>query len=156
MGFFTELATIAEGVSLTLHIKQKNGKFTLSIMPDKVDKVQPLLTTKTPEELDAELIGMLRKPLELAKEFFVNEAAYEESLKNTSSGKKLDKAKAPNTTSTEKTKPAQKKDKKEGDQAIKTGDTPSKKSADKSTRTSLPEPIPKDPAPEVPQQLTIV
>ncbi len=54
MNFFEQLAAMG-GVDMTLRIMQKNDKLTINIMPgSKVSKMQPIIITGTPAELDEE------------------------------------------------------------------------------------------------------
>lgn len=53
-GFFSRLKSFGAGMDIRMHIMEKNGKFTLSILPHASDKssIQPVYLTGTPEELD--------------------------------------------------------------------------------------------------------
>lgn len=82
MDFFKQLHEISDGLDITMRIKAKNGKLTISVLPDNIDKVQPLITTGTPEHLDAEFIEAIRKPLADTKLAIANLQEYEQSVKD--------------------------------------------------------------------------
>lgn len=82
MKFFKELTELLQGVQVTLTIKEKNGKVSVSVLPDSVDKVQPLVVTATAEELDKEFIEAIRKPIAAVQEVIVHNEAYEKSLED--------------------------------------------------------------------------
>jgi PRTRC genetic system protein E len=120
MDFFQQLVAISEGLDLTIRIKGKNGKLTVAVLPDSIDKLQPLTTTGTPEQLDADFIGAITKPLAEAK-LVVNEAEFNKSLKDakpkdapkpaaTSKAKEKSKKPAPAAKKAEKQKPEPKKE----------------------------------------------
>lgn len=102
MNFFKELTELLQGVQVTLTIKEKNGKVSVSVLPDSVDKVQPLVVTATAEELDSKFIDAIRKPIAAVQEVIVHNEAYEKSLEDA-------KKKAAEKKTEEKGKSADKK-----------------------------------------------
>lgn len=79
MDFFTRLSELITGMQLTMTIKEKNGKITVSVLPDGIDKVLPLIITATPEELDAQFIEKISKPIEQAG-LVINATEFEKSI----------------------------------------------------------------------------
>src|SRR4051812_23289596 len=114
MNFFEQLSAISEGLDLTIRIKGKNGKLTLSVLPDGIEKVQPLLLTGTPQELDEAFIEAIKQPLADTKTVLVNNESYQKELNELEKDKKkkLDekkkdqekKAAKPAATATQSTK----------------------------------------------------
>lgn len=80
MDFFKQLTTIAPGLDLTLKIKQKDGKLSISLLPDNIDKVHPLLLCGTPDELDEGFMAAITRPLSETKTLLANTADYISSL----------------------------------------------------------------------------
>lgn len=70
--FFKEIADLAKGMSLTVRINEKDGQLTVSVLPDNVENIQPLVASGTPEEMDAGLIEAIRQPLYDAKTLLKN------------------------------------------------------------------------------------
>ena len=139
MSFFREIAAISEGLDLTIRIKQKNGKLTISVLPDAIDKVQPLLTTGTPEWLDENFIKEITKPLATAQGV-VNAVGFTKSVEQAGIKKTG--------------KPVQKNQpdgKKEGEEEDEDEETKTKKpvaTKDKATlKSSTPPEAPKGPQP---------
>lgn len=153
MSFFTELAAISEGLDLTIRIKQKNGKLTVSVLPDKIDKVQPLITTGTPEQLDAEFIGAITKPLAETK-LVINQAEYEKSLKKPAPAKAATKGKGKKATEEDEDSEGQEAADAEKIAKAETKGKPKKKTQDKKKPIAKPESS-KEKEPEGPKQLSI-
>jgi PRTRC genetic system protein E len=54
MNFFNQLASLGTGLDVVMHIKEKNGKFTVSVMPggSNTSKARALVLTATAQDLD--------------------------------------------------------------------------------------------------------
>jgi PRTRC genetic system protein E len=74
MEFFKQLHAAANGVDLSITLKEKNGKFTISALPNVGDggSIKPLLATGTPEELDGDFHNLITKPLHEATTLISN------------------------------------------------------------------------------------
>src|SRR4028118_829939 len=96
MEFFQQLAGLSENLELTLRIKRKNDQLTISVMPDTLEDVQPVLITGTPAEMDEGFIKIIRRPLEVMNGLKTNatEAAKEfEAAANKTDAPPADKVK---------------------------------------------------------------
>lgn len=155
MDFFQQLAGISEGLDLTIRIKGKNGKLTISVLPESIEKVQPLITTGTPEQLDEQFFDSIRQPLTDAHQVVVNRAEFDQSLKDASDNKSASKKSVKNLTpevrGAEKVKREAAK-KKSKPAAAK----PEKKAAPAKEAKPKPEPKKEEPKKEGPTQLSIV
>lgn len=142
MSFFKELSQISEGLDLTIRIKGKNGKLTVSVLPDSIDKVQPLITTGTPEMLDEKFFDSIRQPLTDAHQVVVNREEFDKSLKDA-------KPKAAATDNKKTSKATPKK-------AAKAKPEKEKKAAPVKADKPKPEPKKEETKQEGPKQLSIV
>lgn len=113
MNFFQHIFDLADGVDLSIKIKRKNDKLTVSVLPGSSTSVTPLTVTATPEELDQGLDIIIVRPLLEVKALISNEAEFKKSIqersakteppvKGKSSGKK-------ETRGTKKEKPVNEK-----------------------------------------------
>lgn len=82
MNFFTELKELTTGMDLTIRMKEKNGKITVSVEPNVTNsgKIVPLIVTGTPEELDAEFIPLITAPLQESKIALLNVDQHKQSV----------------------------------------------------------------------------
>lgn len=94
MSLFTELSEVLEGNKLTIVVMQKNGILTVSVMPDGVKDVQPLIATGTPAEMDEHLAANIKAPLARAKEIVINSGGFNKDLEEAATDKPIAKAKA--------------------------------------------------------------
>lgn len=67
MNFFQNIFELTDGIDVTISIKRKNGKLTLSVLPQTTATIQPAIITGTPEELDAGFFDAVKAPIETAK-----------------------------------------------------------------------------------------
>jgi PRTRC genetic system protein E len=101
MNLFTELSNmLPDGVDLSLTIRKKGAEVTVSLMPKskKVDdpaqfKIQPLIITGTPEELDNEFVAAIKSPLSQSTGLLANMAEHEKSVKEAAANSKAEKDK---------------------------------------------------------------
>ena len=101
MNLFTELTKmLPDGVDLNLTIRKKGGQVTVSLMlkSQKVDdpakdKIQPLIVTGTPDELDNEFVDAIKSPLSKSTGLLGNMAQYEKSVKEAEANSKAEKEK---------------------------------------------------------------
>lgn len=70
MDFFKKLFELSDA-DVTLHIKRKNDKLTISLMPEAANQITPIIITGTPEELDEEFFNKINPALENATELSV-------------------------------------------------------------------------------------
>jgi PRTRC genetic system protein E len=131
MEFFKLLAAqFPAGLDLTLKIKEKNGKFTASVLPAAgTTGVLPIIITGEPAELDQEFLPRLAPVIKDTTVTVLNLEAHQASVKEAEEkAKKEDSKKTP----AKKAKPAAKKAAPEKEAAPAPADT-----ADKVTETSL-------------------
>lgn len=88
MGFFTELAQLAPGMKLTMHLTEKDGVYAVSVLPDGVKGLKSLDIKGTAAELDEGFIEAIKEPIGEVKLAVVNMAEFREDLK-----KKVDEEK---------------------------------------------------------------
>jgi len=81
MDFFKQLLEITGEVDLSLRMKSKEGKITLSLLPTTQSNITPLIVTGTAEELDNSFIDLIRKPMQETAVLVANTEAYTESVK---------------------------------------------------------------------------
>lgn len=97
MNFFQQLNEIGPGLDLAISMKQKNGKYTMSVLPSIGNKqpVQPLLLTGTPEELDKDFFSLIKLPLQEAGAKLSNAEEFKKSVDQDKKtpAKKQDKSK---------------------------------------------------------------
>lgn len=82
MEFFKQLAAATKGVDVSITLKEKNGKFTMSLLPNVGDgsRVKPLLVTATPEELDTDFFNLVTRPLHEAARIISNAEDFKKSV----------------------------------------------------------------------------
>lgn len=69
MNFFTQLASLGQGMDVALRIKGKNGKLTVMVEPQLANnsRLKPLVLTGTPEDLDDGFFGQFDGAISAAK-----------------------------------------------------------------------------------------
>ncbi|HXR84290.1 MAG TPA: PRTRC system protein E, partial [Hanamia sp.] len=90
MNFFQQLFEKIDGIDLSLNIKRKNGKITLSVLPQTAGTISPALITGTPEELDAGFFEAVKAPIAEAKGLSVDLNNLQESIKEAKAKKEAD------------------------------------------------------------------
>lgn len=108
MKFFEQLQKAAQGVDLTLSIKEKNGKYTVMVLPKATDqsKIQPLIVTGTPEELDKDFFPKVGPVILETTTLLINADEYKKSVED--AAKKDEKKVATAPAKTEPKKPVKK------------------------------------------------
>lgn len=108
MNFFTQLNELVPGVAMSIKIKEKNGKYTFSVLPgvDTQTTFQPLVGNGTPEELDEKFFEMIKRPLQDAAASLKNA---EEFTNNVQATAKEKQPAAATSKKPETKKPADKK-----------------------------------------------
>jgi PRTRC genetic system protein E len=67
MNFFQQMFDLMDGIDVTITMKRKNGKLTMSVLPQTASSISPALITGTPDELDEGFFDAIKVPLETAK-----------------------------------------------------------------------------------------
>ena len=82
MNFFQNLFEQFPGIDLQMTIKEKNGNFSVSVLPSIGNKIQiqPLVVTGTPIELDAEFINIITPAIQEIKPELINMNEVKESI----------------------------------------------------------------------------
>ena len=82
MEFFNPLFAISHpgDLDLTIRIKKKNDKLTVSVLPNGVDGIAPVIITGTPQELDAGFTDAITGPLLQVSGLQVESEAFTESV----------------------------------------------------------------------------
>jgi PRTRC genetic system protein E len=80
MEFFKELFLMSENLDFTMKVKRVGHELTISILPDKVDGVHPIIITATVEELDKEFFNKIKGPMDKARVTIVNLDNYEKEM----------------------------------------------------------------------------
>jgi PRTRC genetic system protein E len=144
MNFFQQLHQLNADMDLTIRFKEKNGKYTLQVLPNIGSKsvIQPLIVTGTPEELDAEFFNLVTAPLLEAKASLANAKEFKESVDKTAAKETVEKKKPA------KSKPASKK------KPVKKGAKPVKKVVEKKAKAKAKETKPKDIPVSAPETVT--
>lgn len=135
MNFFTQLNDLVPGVAISIKIKEKNGKYTFSVLPgvDTQTTFQPLVGNGTPAELDEKFFEMIKRPLQDAAASLKNA---EDFTKNVEAAAKEKQPAATNQTKKPETKkPAEKKA-----PAKKASEKKEKPKAEKKESNKTPEP----------------
>lgn len=136
--FFEKLSNIADGLDLTLRIKFKDGQYTISVLPDSLEKVQPLILAGTPQEMDEGFIGAIMQPLTDTKKLLTNTEQYISGLQSTIKNKTVAAEKSDNKPS-KKAAPSKKS-------------TGSKQEKPKTTAVKKETPAPKEEKPAPPPE----
>ena len=133
MNFFQQLNTAAPGVDLTLRLKEKNGKYTMSILPnpDSKTSIQPLIVTGLPQELDEKFFELVGQPLLETSITLKNAEQHKESVAET--------VKKDNPSPAKKSVTATKKEEK------KSGKKSNKKPAVPAVKKEAKKPVKKEP-----------
>ncbi|HXS55773.1 MAG TPA: PRTRC system protein E [Hanamia sp.] len=108
MNFFQQLFEQLDGIDLTLNIKRKNGKITLSVLPQTAGVISPALITGTPAELDEGFFDAVKAPIQEAKGLNVSLANLEASIKTAKEKKEADLKEASKAVKKDTAKPAEK------------------------------------------------
>ena len=96
---FVELNNMLNESDLQIIIKKKDGQLTVSVMPRNLQsdgklKIQPIMITGTPEELDANFLTMINAPILTHVRESNNIARFEKDAKDAADAKsKADKDK---------------------------------------------------------------
>lgn len=67
MNFFQQMFDLIDGIDVNINIKRKNGKLTMSVLPQTASSITPALITGTPDELDEGFFDAIKVPLDTAK-----------------------------------------------------------------------------------------
>jgi PRTRC genetic system protein E len=138
MNFFQQLFEQLDGIDLTLNVKRKNGKITLSVLPQTAGTISPALITGTPDELDEGFFEAIKVPIQEAKGLNVDLANLETSIKTAKEKKEADLKEAVKKASE---KPAEKssakKEKKAANKPAKKIEKPVKEETPKSSVPDL-------------------
>jgi PRTRC genetic system protein E len=113
MIFFQTMYEHIDGVDVTMTIKRKNGKITLSVLPQAITKIAPVMITGTPEELDAEFFNVIAAPLNTSKGVKVEIEQFNNSLKAAKDDAEKKAKEKPSNSSSKK--PESKKQVKKGE-----------------------------------------
>ena len=82
MKFFSQLHTAGQSVHLSLDIMEKNGKYTVMLLPKASDgsKLQPIIVTGTPDELDNDFFKKVGPVLLDTSTQLINAEAHKKSV----------------------------------------------------------------------------
>lgn len=113
MNFFAQLHKAGNGADLSIDIKEKNGKYTIMLLPKAGDKsrLQPLIMTGTPEELDAEFFPSVGPVLSESTMKLLNAEAFRKSVDAVADKDEKKKGNPPASAAPEKKEVAPKKGK---------------------------------------------
>lgn len=83
MELFKKLASELPGVDISITLKEKNGKYTVSVLPCIGNKagIQPIIVTGTPDELDEQFIELIKLPMIETSAAIINLEEHKESTK---------------------------------------------------------------------------
>lgn len=84
MNFFSQLNNLIPGADISIALKEKNGKYTMSLLPSVGNKTafQPLVATGTPDELDEKFFELISKPLLETTAMLKNAEEHKKSVEN--------------------------------------------------------------------------
>jgi len=82
MNFFQQMFDLMDGIDVTITMKRKNGKLTMSVLPQTAAVISPALITGTPEELEEGFFNAIRVPMDTAKGLKAELAQFNESVEN--------------------------------------------------------------------------
>lgn len=103
---------MSENLDFTMKVMRVGNELTISILPDKVDGVHPVIITGTHEEFDKEFFNKIKGPMDKARVTIVNLANYEKEMDALVEEKKKEvenKKKSNTSTSPKPVDPANKK-----------------------------------------------
>lgn len=95
--FKTLSEVLGDGCTVNLTIAQKDGKMTVSVLPGNnlvkdsaKNNIIPLTVAGAPEELDAEFVALIAKPIEKATGLLSNMAEYEKAAAEAAAKSKME------------------------------------------------------------------
>ncbi|CAB4126448.1 PRTRC_E, PRTRC system protein E [uncultured Caudovirales phage] len=91
--FFKELHALLGDTPATLRIMAKGEQMTVSIIPDSLEKVSPILAVGTAEQLDEKFIEEIKAPIISSQTLIANFSQYEQQLKEADEAKKAEVSK---------------------------------------------------------------
>lgn len=112
MSFFQKIYDVTDGIDITVTIKRKNGRLTMSVLPQTTATINSALITGTPEELEEGFFEAIKAPIETAKGLKADLEQFNTSVtvaKKAATEKPVAKSPA---TATDKKEPAKKSEKK--------------------------------------------
>lgn len=80
MNFFQQIFDLADGVDLSIKIKRKNDKLTVSMLPGTSGNTKPLIVVGTPAELDAGIEMLFVNPINEVKDLVSNAADFKKAV----------------------------------------------------------------------------
>ena len=95
MSFQTIYRMLAEGTELGIHIKRVENRLCVAVMPKRENlknesgqSIIPLVLNGTPEELDAEFLSAIARPIEKVQGILMNLEAFEKQAEKASAESK--------------------------------------------------------------------
>ena len=95
--FKTLSEVLGNGCTVNLTIAQKDGQMTVSVLPGNnlvkdsaKNNIIPLTVAGTPDELDAEFVALIAKPIEKATSLLSNMADYEKAAAEAAAKSKME------------------------------------------------------------------
>lgn len=110
MNFFKTLSEINPGLDVNLQIKMLDGKLAVSVLPQGVSNISPVVLTGTAEEIDEGFMNAITKPLENTHGLKVALKEHEDSLKAAEAEKKKKEKDKPAASKKDKAPKAKSKD----------------------------------------------
>jgi PRTRC genetic system protein E len=124
MEFFKKLYEMLDGIDVSIKVKRKNDKLTISVLPDTTHVIAPITVTGTPEELDEGFIEAIRSPLTKIAGLKVDTKQFEETVEKAGEEKSTAKPAAAQSAKKQDKKSAQKKVVKKEEPAKADAETP--------------------------------
>ena len=107
MNFFQQLYDQIDGIDVTMTIKRKSGRLTISVLPKTAGTISPAIITGTPEELEAGFFEAVSVPIETAKGLNVRLEQFNKSVETAEEKAKEDDD-SDDTKDSKKEKPVKK------------------------------------------------
>jgi PRTRC genetic system protein E len=92
--FFQQLYPLIDGIDITMKVKRKNGRLTISVLPETTSVISPAILTGTPEELDNGFFAAVSAPISDAKGLKVDLENYKKSIEKSKEKPKTETEKA--------------------------------------------------------------
>jgi PRTRC genetic system protein E len=89
MNFFQQIFDLMDGIDVTITMKRKNGKLTMSVLPQTAAVISPALITGTPQELEEGFFNAIRVPMDTAKGLKAELEQFNQSVDNAKNVKAL-------------------------------------------------------------------
>lgn len=91
MDFFQQLFELSETLDISIQVKRKNERLTLSVLPTSAADIAPVIITGTPDDLDGGFFDAIKEPIGAAVGLQVQLEEFNKSVARENPAKRMDK-----------------------------------------------------------------